>query len=191
MYSRLDEIDVSLQKEIILKSKSGIRLDRLLEEYPLSRNELLGILNNEVPLRYLKNYLSTQNFEGEKIIVISDTHLGSELDDIEYLSLVYDYAKYNNITIIIHGGDLFQSNRRPVKKLYREPDKQIEYVVNNYPKNKSINNYILFGNHDYHLLSKNDNYLKILESRGDITSLGFKRAYFTWNKYLMSISHDI
>lgn len=191
MISKLEDIDSSLRSTIIKQNNEGKNVNRLIEEYNLSRNEILGILNENVPLKNLEHYLSNASIKTKRVIVISDTHLGSELDQIKYLDTVYNYAKYNGIDTIIHCGDLMQSTIRPVKKNLIKEEKQLDYVVKSYPQDEEIKNYILLGNHDHHILRKNDDFIKVLESRSDFNLLGFKRTYLKWNKYLITLSHDI
>ena len=125
----------------------------------------------------------------EKIIIISDTHFGSIYENLDYLKYVYEYATLNNIKTILHAGDLIQSTKRNVKKNYRDEYNQICHVIESYPKDSIIQNYILFGNHDYHTLKKDPKYLKLLSNRKDFNLLGTKRSYLTWHNQTISLIH--
>jgi len=85
---------------------------------------------------------------------------------------------------------LIQSTMRPTNPKLRDETKQILYTVENYPCVDGITTHILFGNHDFHTLKKDDNYIKVINSRPDFDVIGFKRAYFTWNKYLLNVRHE-
>ena len=52
---------------------------------------------------------------------------------------------------------------------------QIEYFIKKYPYDKSINNFMIFGNHDYHSLHFDgfDISKTIKNSRYDIIPIGF------------------
>lgn len=126
----------------------------------------------------------------EKIIIISDTHLGSIYENIDYLKQVYEYATIYNIKTILHAGDLIQSTKRNVKNKYRNEYSQICHVIDSYPEDINIQNYILFGNHDYHTLKKDDEYQKLLSTRRDFTFLGTKRAYLNWQNNIISLLHQ-
>jgi hypothetical protein len=80
--------------------------------------------------------------------VISDTHIGSNDDNISYLDLVYDYCIKNNINYLFHGGDLIDGTHgNKEKRLYLND--QIEEVIEKYPYDESITNIINLGNHDF------------------------------------------
>lgn len=171
------------------KSKS---VEGIKNKYSLTHNETLGILDyiGVSPNRLIKE-LYEYDLGDEPIVIISDTHIGSELENIRYLDRVYQFCIDNGIKKILHTGDLFQSTIKPVSKKYRNLEKQVEHGINEYPHDNSIDNYILFGNHDFHLIKHDDTLIDVIDSRKDFNLLGFKRAYFRWAKHLMCASHDI
>lgn len=130
-------------------------------------------------------------FEDNKIIFIADTHLGSKLDNIIYIKMVHDYAINNNIKTIIHLGDIFQSTLKPVKKEYILPETQINLVYALLKSYESITTYLLLGNHDFHLLKKNSEYLNMLNTIPNLNILGFKMTYVLWQDSVISLHHEI
>ena len=90
-----------------------------------------------------------------KVIIISDTHYGSEYENYKYIDLVYNYAIKNNINFILHAGDFMQGTVKPVISSCQLVEDQIIHVLDNYPYEESIKNYILIGNHDYFIFSSN------------------------------------
>lgn len=128
--------------------------------------------------------------QDEKIIVISDTHIGSIYENFDYLNQVYEYAIKHNIKTILHTGDLIQSTARNVSKKYRNEYNQICHVVEDYPQDTSIINYFSLGNHDYHTLKKDPIYLETLQTRKDFQILGFKRNYIDWQGNTVGLIHE-
>lgn len=156
----------------------------------LSYNEVLAILN------YLNYRLDPKNLASvilsdELAIFIADTHFGSKYENYNYLDTVYEYAKQNGINSIIHLGDLLQGSISNVVPRKSMPIRQIIDVVDNYPFDEEIKNYILFGNHDYHALKKREEYLNILQRREDFNLLGFKSSYISLNDCLIFLKHSI
>lgn len=123
-----------------------------------------------------------------KIIIISDTHIGSIYENLDYLNQVYDYAIKHNVKTILHGGDLLQGPYKNVSNKYRDMETQINHLLETYPNDNSITNQIIFGNHDYQIIKTNPE-LQDLISRQDFNILGVRKSYFNWQDNLISISH--
>lgn len=124
-----------------------------------------------------------------KIIIISDTHIGSALENIDYLHIVYEYALKNNIKTILHGGDLLQGTYTNVLKEYQNMLNQINHLITDYPYHPFIRNKIILGNHDFHIFRKNPNLQEYL-TREDFVILGIKKVYFDWQNNIISLSHS-
>ena len=192
MYRDINEFSKSLKKKVTSDFYNGDHVKYIACAHDLSINEVLAILGDRsVDAKRLRRELSTCDINDDRFIVIADTHIGSTRMDMSMLDYVYDYAKRTGINHIFHAGDLLQSTMRPTNQRLRDEYKQITYTVDHYPHIDGIKTHILFGNHDFHTLIKDDHYLKVLKSRKDFDILGFKRAYFTWNKYLLNIRHEI
>jgi len=147
---------------------------------------LISIYNKE---DFLKD-LICENIQEEKIIIISDTHIGSNYENFEYLEEIYDYAKNNQITKIIHAGDLLQSTYKGVNNKYRDEFKQINHLITKYPYNSDIENYILFGNHDYNIIRKGNIYYEKINERDDFNLIGTGTSYLNWTSYPIGIYHS-
>lgn len=158
----------------LIKNK-GFNIDR---KY-YSNGEIEYFIRNSVLDNYdYKNSIfipETDNIL--KTIVISDLHLSSVFENIDMLDTIYNYCVKNNIHIIINAGDVnncagYLNN----KKIYTTNNlKQIDHMLDVYPYDKNILNYILFGNHDYRMLVKDGiDISNILENkRHDLISLGY------------------
>lgn len=108
-----------------------------------------------------------------RAVAISDLHIGSKLDNLNYLKMVYEYCLNNDIHIIINGGDLIQGTLGPRK--FSKVEAQIEYLLENYPYDEAILNFITLGNHDSDLLKTTglDLHQILLDQREDLISLGY------------------
>lgn len=82
-------------------------------------------------------------------LVISDIHIGNELENLSYLYKVYDYARYRDINIILNCGDVIDGSFSKGNQNITDIDKQIDKVITHYPYDKHILNIICFGNHDF------------------------------------------
>lgn len=128
-----------------------------------------------------------------RCIAISDLHIGNINSNIDLLKKVYDYAAKNNIHVIFNCGDLLEGmhtcDKRNINSIYD----QIEYVIQKYPYDESINNYLIFGNHDYHAFYHNglDVSKKIENSRHDIVSLGFGQGIVNIKKEKILLQHEL
>ena len=106
-----------------------------------------------------------------KALVISDIHIGNELENLSYLYKAYDYARDNDIHIILNTGDLIDGNFTSGGQDIDDIDEQIDRVINMYPYDKSILNFICFGNHDYSSYENGrDISLAISKRRQDLVS---------------------
>lgn len=123
-----------------------------------------------------------------KIIIISDTHIGSIYENISYIDAVYEYALKHNITNILHGGDLLQGPYKNVSNKYRDMETQINHLLEIYPQDASITNQIILGNHDFQIIKREQHLLELI-NRPDLNILGIRKSYFDWQGNLISISH--
>ena len=145
----------------------------------------------KLPMEEQRRLLPITNINDNKIIIISDTHYGSEHENYKYIDLVYNYAINNGINYILHAGDFMQGTVKPVLPSCQIMEKQILYVLNNFPYDHSIKNYILIGNHDYFVFKKDDNIISYFDERNDIEFLGYRKVYINWCNYLISLSHEL
>ena len=172
--------------ELYNEGYSPTEIAILMDIFPMEA--VFCLKKMDVPLDMPKD-VSQYQIDDERVIIISDTHLGSKYENLDYLREVYKMASEEGIHTILHGGDLIQSTMSNVQPKYENEMRQVEHVVIDYPYNKEIMNYILLGNHDYHTLRKHPIFLETLQTRKDFNILGFKRAYLTWLKELISLYH--
>lgn len=191
MINNLDNLNYQYKKNIVNDFYyHNISFDEIMIKYQLTRNELIAILYDaNVSEKALEKHITDTFIDDKELLIISDTHIGSIYESIIYIDSLLEFTIANNINNILHCGDIIQSTYRPVKKEFIKEEKQIERFISLFPD--YINVYLLFGNHDYHTLSKNNNLYKVINSKNNINILGYKKAYIKWQKYLFTLSHRI
>lgn len=83
-----------------------------------------------------------------RAIVISDQHVGCDKQRLDLINQIYDYCIKNNINIILNTGDLVDGWLGPNKKINKDIEHQLTYLLNRYPFDRNILNFICLGNHD-------------------------------------------
>lgn len=132
----------------------------------------------------------------EPFLFISDTHMGSVGERLDYFECVMDYCKYNQIRCIIHGGDIgdgtiFRNNRSEWIDNEIDAFNQIKYILERYPYSADVVQFLLAGNHD----NKYCNYDILKELVNDckeknIYPLGYYQAFFSINGHCVSLEHE-
>ncbi len=126
-----------------------MKLKDRLKKYGLTEAQLQRILINQKKPKIRKIDRLYREHEEVKIGIVSDTHLGSKYEALEALHHFYQYAEHEKVKCILHAGDIIDGG-----KMYRGQefelhthgaDAQINYVLNNYPKN--LDTYFITGNH--------------------------------------------
>ena len=127
-----------------------------------------------------------------KALVVSDIHIGNELENLSYLYKTYDYARDKDIHIILNCGDLIDGNFTRGNQTISNIDEQIDKVINNYPYDKNILNFICFGNHDYSALETSRDISKALyQRRQDLISGGYGFTLINMEKDQIVMSHPL
>lgn len=192
---------VSIEK---IKEKLNISFDQMMTlihkleimGYEFNRyGDIFGQVYFETKKVFKDNNIRTLNTFGSnsiRFIVDSDIHFGSAQFVLENLDSVYNYAIKNNIHNIINTGDMIDGVKTKDDYLNKVL-KQINDVIEYHPYDKGINNYVLYGNHDYLCLDKKGiNISKILDNyRDDFINIGFGSGNLKVNKELIGLEHKI
>ena len=127
-----------------------------------------------------------------KALVISDIHIGNTLENLSYLYKAYDYARDHDIHIIFNCGDIIDGSFTKGTQNIFNIDGQIDKVINNYPHDNYILNFICFGNHDY-CSNKygRDISLALSNSRQDLISAGYEFSLINVEKDQFALYHPI
>jgi len=119
--------------------------------------------------------ITSSNDRSFEALVISDLHIGSTKERIDLLDKLYDWCSKEGIHIIIVCGDIIDGMYGRNKKIHNNVGEQIDYMLKNYPFDKSILNFVTLGDHDYDAFRNyGQNLARIFESyRHDIIPLGY------------------
>lgn len=190
-----------MKEEILYLINKNLNFNDILIYLSLPKIELVSyykkILNDDyIPLdlrmklkgEYLEN-LFFVNLEIEKVIFISDTHIGSKDENIEYLNQVKYFIENNNINYLFHGGDIGDGMVN-YHKYFNTYNKQIEHLLDIYFNKFEIKQYILGGNHDYKYKRKDVDILKLLSDNVLIENIGYYNAYFKIFDKVISFEHN-
>ena len=177
------------KKLIISFYKEGFPIKEIASAMKMSVQDVMFVLCTGVDDIDVERLFIYDNLDDKKVLVLSDTHIGSVYENLDYIREAYRIAREEGIHTIIHGGDLMQSTYTNVSPMYINCSNQIGHVINDYPYDDSITNYIVLGNHDYHTISKDPKYMEMLDERDDFSIMGFKKAYLKWNGRTISVSH--
>jgi len=122
------------QKEL---EKELSRLQRIVESFSRRSREYL---------------IGESKYDTVRIAVVSDTHIGSLYERIDALNKFYELLKSEKINTVFHCGDLLDGH-----KVYRGQEydqyalgfsKQLESLIERYPRIKGIETHFILGNHD-------------------------------------------
>jgi len=125
-------------------------------------------------------------YEGDSLAlgVVSDTHLGSMYQQVTMLGKAYEWFAENDVRHVVHCGDVLEgdgsvySGQRFEMWLFGV-DRQIEYVLEAYPRVPDITTHIVSGNHDESFV-KSAGFNAVKDScsrRDDLHYLGRYGAY--------------
>lgn len=98
--------------------------------------------------KFLTAYYDQYRVNSDKVMIISDTHLGGIYSNYDLVYWVYDFALKNGIKYILHAGDIIEGyvNRSIESPIAYE---QVKELQEKYPKTDEIKTYCILGNHDY------------------------------------------
>lgn len=118
-----------------------------------------------------------------RIGVVSDTHIGSVYNQMTFLHHLYDRFEELGITDVYHSGDIsdgwYPNRSDQIYELHSHgADRQVDYIVKNYPGREGITTHFIIGNHDYTFI-RNTGYNigpAIAMRRPDMKYLGIMNA---------------
>ena len=138
---KLELKDYEVAGLVIMMAQQGYNIDFVNGE----------VVVRKVPPKHEDVYQIPNNLEHLKLLLISDTHLGSKYDRIDILRYLYDKAEDKGIQHILHSGDFTDGRSTRPEQVYelKEPsyEGQVDYCVEKYPS-FSGKTYIIQGNHD-------------------------------------------
>ena len=175
-------------KAFILKAYSlGYSVDAIASVTNLKKNIVLTLLDNE-GIKFKNKELPSFSTTGDKILVVADTHIGSEFENFGYIDEAYEFGLKENVSSCIHLGDLVQGM---YDKTAYGLDMQMKMIEDKYPELDEFNTYLLMGNHDYGVFNDSPEYQRVIKNKKGLVDLGYKKIYFDWNGQLLSMEHKL
>lgn len=197
-------------KFLVRKKKSLIEI---CKELDLSQQEVIGIVTLMKEDGELVDYVKGEIIRIKKLVVsgeetfvrddakvikmilISDTHMGSKAERQDVIKYLYGYADENDIKYVLHSGDLtdgYYPNRpQQVYELKKHGyDEQLDHVVSKYPRFNG-KTYFVTGNHDFtHIRNGGGDIGRaIAREREDMVYLGADQGDLTINKLKIHMYH--
>lgn len=136
--------------------------------------------------------------DGEKLLFISDTHLGHKKENIDFVLEAYNCALKNGIKTVVHAGDLIEGTARNYKEInkldysrrFELLQNEIKRAINILPR--EIKTKLLLGNHDYLALRTCPRLVPSFFGYENLDILGLGCALINWNSSVtLEISHTI
>jgi len=164
---KLELNDYEVAGLIVLMTQEGYNIDFVNNE----------VVVRKTPPKHEDVYQLPNNLEHLKLLLISDTHLGSKYDRMDILRYLYDKAEEKGIKHILHSGDFTDGRSTRPEQVYelREPsyEGQVDYCVSKYPT-FSGKTYVIQGNHDdwWYKSAGSEIVKTIAKQRDDIVYLG-------------------
>ena len=180
--------DKKLSNVLIQLSNKGYEINR---EYYYDGNVILTI-NNSFKNNHPTVHVGTNS---QKIIIKSDTHYGSYDERADYDDMVMDFAVKNGYHIMLHLGDFIDgiSDSPKINSKFKTEFGQLKYALKRCPRDKSVIQFILLGNHDsYSLEHYGFNIGTIIEKSGfDLVPIGFERGRIGIGRDFIGLFHRI
>jgi predicted phosphodiesterase len=206
-----------LDRALSIIKQSPIKPTELAKRLDLDLDGLEGLLDDVISQRaavkFHNNYLvfdvNTPQAENRrlkiddwfneeqtvKVACISDTHCCSIYECPDKLQLFYEICLQENVSAVLHAGDMFAGGGNMFKGQYQElkiigADRQKQYVASTYP-NVGIPTFVISGNHDldYYKTAGIDIVDQLCDIREDITYLGQLGAYLELSGVTFYVAH--
>ncbi|MBQ2872850.1 MAG: metallophosphoesterase [Bacilli bacterium] len=163
-----------------------------------SSGDIIYVPNKEIyipPKCNQVDIITEPKTDSFRALLISDLHIGNELECAIAWQKIYDYCIVNNIHIIIIAGDFLDgiSIGRKESKLHNHPFQQMEYAARNYPFDPGILNFIILGNHDIDsLISFGVDFIEYLKNfRHDIVPIGYGSGIINVKNDKILLAHPL
>lgn len=151
-------------------------------QYLLMKNE--SFFRNGYPMM-------KTNITGDKIMYISDTHIGGQDEMPHSLVAAYDIALRKNIKTVIHAGDLIEvCANNQFDKGFDIVQEELHQALQYMPD--EITTKLLLGNHDYSAIRTFPSIIPQFFSHAKLEILGMQRVLLNWDNIAMiRLNHPI
>ena len=154
--------------QVYLTKKKNPYIDKVAKDLGLEMYEVFGlvemlkqrgylfdVVGNQImkvkPVKENDVYKIPNNLEHLRLLLLSDTHLGSRYDRVDILKYLYGKAEDTNTDYILHSGDLVDGRSNRPQHIYELKETsytgQRDYAIEMYPESE-IPTYMIKGNHE-------------------------------------------
>ena len=179
-----------------IEVKKEFKIEKVKTNVLLEEMSNRGFISTHRELLIDKTYKFPRRLKPFKIGVVSDTHIGSNCQQITLLHEAYKMMRAKGVKKVLHAGDMVEGNgklfRGQVYEMFLHgADAMINYAIKYYPKFNGMTTYVIGGSHDYSFYKEGgtDVLMKIAEEREDIKYLGMFGAFMKLGKILVYLMH--
>lgn len=214
-------MDITRANKIYREIKSGKTLEETANFFGLSTVEMYGLIEMmgtvfgkkievietddkelivvKKPVRKTQKTIKPdmEDCVHTKFMLVSDTHLGNNRQQLHLLNQLYEEAYQNEISTVYHCGDLVDGDYSSIRK--EQPrqvflhgfDEQAGYVVDMYPRVTGIDTHFILGSHDETHYKNGQATLGywIPKCRSDMHYLGQDQVSVSVDGILMTMDH--
>lgn len=182
MEDNLKDVEEGFKKEVVEKyykyMKNNMPIDTFMEKFHLSEVDVRGMVEicnlygkkitiqekdgylvfrknqNTVNNLYTKAGPDDDTLTETEILVVGDTHLGNNKQQMHLLNWFYKEAYNRGIDTVLHLGDLVDGNYLKIRPengrqlFLHDFDQQAGYVADMYPEISGMTTYYILGSHD-------------------------------------------
>lgn len=188
MKKHVDEITKE-EMNLVRECFDVFSVNEIAELTKLTYYEVLYCLKRIYPSLDLLPLMTGYSINEKRILVMSDTHIGSKFENLYYVEETMMFGIDKGIYTFVHNGDVIQSDFKNVLGKYRDEDKQVEHLINDFPYDPLIRYIMMFGNHDFNTFSKDQHFMDMFNSRKDFHLLGVKYGYINWLGSTIALIH--
>jgi predicted phosphodiesterase/biotin operon repressor len=137
---------------LLLEQAKGAGLQ--IKEFPVGNVRFYTINLPPKTTLAVPEFAGDEKTEVVRFGIVSDTHLGSKYAMVDRLEEAYNLFEEQEITTVLHAGDMVDGNGRIFAGQMRElsiiptPEMMALEVLNRYPRRKGIITHWIAGNHD-------------------------------------------
>ena len=156
--------------------------------------------DNLINLQAIRNYYNNLRINQDRCLIIADNHMGRLAPNEKYsnnqifenergLYHAYNHADKKGINSVIHLGDILEGDSFPDQYRIQSNPYQFEYYKKAYPYLSNIKTYLIYGNHDYHLIffgNANEKFYKLCPN---IELIGVNYSYINFCGHIVKLSH--
>lgn len=130
---------------------------------------------------------------GDKILFISDSHVGSKNESPYLFNVAYNAALAQNITTAVHAGDMIEATAKewdkPIDKIIEEIRRAYSYIPDMRGLPNEIITYFLLGNHEINAVHGHGEIIPAFFENPKVRILGLYKVLLDWDGATFQLNH--